>query len=93
MCFDGSRSGTHCGRVSKLDVEVPYTGHRTVGGLGLIKMCNVRGGDSGGAVIKGHRAYGLISGTSGSAAQGNCEAYYQGISVALDELNLNLVVG
>ncbi len=91
LCFDGSRTGTHCGEVEKLDVEADYPS-KTVGGLGMIDLCNVRPGDSGGAVIKGHRAYGIISGTGGSAADDNCEAYYQGISVALDELNLNLVV-
>jgi hypothetical protein len=45
LCVDGSRTGTHCGHVVKLNETVTYNEEHanvTVGHLGTLDICGVR---------------------------------------------------
>jgi streptogrisin C len=80
VCKSGSRSGWSCGTISNVDVTVQYTwadgqGFDTVYGLTDSTTCSGPG-DSGGAVLSGGDAQGLVSG----GPNVGCRTYYQPLS-------------
>jgi streptogrisin D len=64
----GSTTGIHSGRVTALNATVNYA-EGTVRGLIQTTVC-AEGGDSGGPLYSGTRAYGLTSGGSGNCTSG-----------------------
>ena len=64
----GSTTGVHSGRVTALNATVNYA-EGTVTGLIRTTVC-AEGGDSGGPLYSGTRAYGLTSGGSGNCSSG-----------------------
>ncbi|HEX6445544.1 MAG TPA: S1 family peptidase [Streptosporangiales bacterium] len=64
----GSTTGVHSGRVTALNATVTYA-EGTVRGLIRTTVC-AEGGDSGGPLYSGTRAYGLTSGGSGDCTFG-----------------------
>ena len=64
----GSTTGVHSGRVTALNATVNYA-EGTVTGLIQTTVC-AEGGDSGGSLYSGTKAYGLTSGGSGDCTSG-----------------------
>lgn len=87
LCYSGGTSGTGCGKVTQLG----YTTPNGVGGLGVFDAdtpCEGPG-DSGGPVFANNYAYGIVHGST-SIISGECQKLYQGITDALDDMNVNL---
>ena len=76
----GSTTGTHSGTVTQLNATVNYA-EGTVRGLIRTTVC-AEGGDSGGPLYWGTRAYGLTSGGSGNCRTGGV-TYFQPVTEPL----------
>jgi alpha-lytic protease prodomain-containing protein len=76
----GSTTGIHSGRVTALNATVNYA-EGTVTGLIRTTVC-AEGGDSGGPLYSGTRAYGLTSGGSGNCSSGGT-TFFQPVTEAL----------
>lgn len=87
ICRSGATTGSTCGQIVELGYEASYPEGK-VQGLGVLNeydnFCS-RPGDSGGPYWANGRAYGLHSGT-----RSDCRSLYQGISAALNTLNVRL---
>jgi streptogrisin D len=76
----GSTTHVHSGRVRQLNATVNYA-EGTVTGLIRTTVC-AEGGDSGGPLYSGSRAYGLTSGGSGNCTSGGI-TYFQPVTEPL----------
>ncbi|PZS25696.1 MAG: serine protease [Pseudonocardiales bacterium] len=76
----GSTTGVHSGKVTALNATVRYP-EGTVTGLIKTTVC-AEGGDSGGSLYSGTRAYGLTSGGSGNCSTGGT-TFFQPVVEAL----------
>jgi Alpha-lytic protease prodomain len=83
----GSTTGTHSGRVTALNATVNYA-EGTVTGLIRTTVC-AEGGDSGGPLYAGTRAYGLTSGGSGNCSSGGI-TYFQPVVEALNRYGVSV---
>ncbi|MEJ3748876.1 S1 family peptidase [Actinomycetes bacterium KLBMP 9797] len=95
VCKFGSTTGASCGEVQALDVTVnfqdPADGQGTVEVNGLIgtNVC-AEPGDSGGSLLAGDQAQGVVSGGSGDCTVGG-ETFFQPVNEILETLNLTLL--
>lgn len=87
VCVAGATSGSHCGRITRERVTGRNQSGIVTHNLGLARICGIRGGDSGGSVVRGRSAVGLIKG-SGS----NCAMTFNGANGAEAALNVKIVV-
>jgi streptogrisin D len=83
----GSTTGTHSGRVTALNATVNYA-EGTVTGLIRTTVC-AEGGDSGGPLYAGTRAYGLTSGGSGNCSTGGV-TFFQPVVEALNRYGVSV---
>jgi streptogrisin D len=79
VCANGMSSAYNCGWVLSRNVSINYSGYGTVHGLTRTNVCTI-GGDSGGPLIHGEAALGLLS---GGPSNDNCDSYYQPVNEAL----------
>ena len=89
ICHSGQTSGSDCGTVTELGYTANY-GAGPINGLGVVSLnnsCTVPG-DSGGPWWAGQKAYGLSSGRG--VRNSRCVSYYQGVTAALNALNVSL---
>jgi streptogrisin C len=95
VCKFGQTTGASCGEVQALNVTVnfadPIDGEGTVAVGGLIgtDVC-AEPGDSGGSLLAGDQAQGVVSGGSGNCQQGG-ETFFQPVNEILQTLNLTLL--
>ncbi|MFE9643227.1 carbohydrate-binding protein [Streptomyces sp. NPDC006365] len=87
VCRAGSTSGWHCGRIEQHDTSVSYD-EGTVDGVTETTVC-AESGDSGGSVVAGTQAQGVLSGGSGDCTSGGT-TYYQPINPLLETYGLVL---
>lgn len=83
----GSTTGVHSGRVTALNATVNYA-EGTVRGLIRTTVC-AEGGDSGGPLYRGTRAYGLTSGGSGDCTFGGT-TFFQPVTEALNHYGVHV---
>jgi streptogrisin D len=83
----GSTTGTHSGRVTALNATVNYA-EGTVTGLIRTTVC-AEGGDSGGSLYAGTRAFGLTSGGSGNCSSGGV-TFFQPVVEALNRYGVSV---
>jgi streptogrisin C len=96
VCKSGGTTGWTCGRVVAHDVTVTYDGGDTVYGLMQASTCS-SGGDSGGPLLAGRLAQGLLSG--GRSIDGRCleqygmenVSYFQPVDEPLTRYGLRLL--
>jgi hypothetical protein len=86
----GERTGSRCGQVTDLNVQIDsgqggIFGHK-VKHLGKLRSCGLAAGDSGGPVFKRGVAYGVLTNTRG------CDVYFQGAVTAQDLLNVDVLI-
>ncbi|HYN96301.1 MAG TPA: S1 family peptidase [Pilimelia sp.] len=95
VCKFGSTTGVTCGEITALDVTVrfndPTDGAGVVAVNGLIgtDVC-AEPGDSGGSLLAGDQAQGVVSGGSGNCQQSG-ETFFQPVTEILDTLGVELV--
>lgn len=93
LCRTGAATGTECGLVSDLGVDVAGDNLNNqiywIRNAGELDVCGGKGGDSGGPIYKKHKAYGLMFSTTDAGILG-CNEYYQGIRGAQNLLNVSL---
>jgi streptogrisin D len=83
----GSTTGIHTGRVTALNATVNYA-EGTVTGLIRTTVC-AEGGDSGGSLYSGSRAFGLTSGGSGNCSSGGV-TFFQPVVEALNRFGVSV---
>ena len=83
----GSTTGVHSGRVTALNSTVNYS-EGTVSGLIRTTVC-AEGGDSGGSLYAGTRAFGLTSGGSGNCSSGGV-TFFQPVVEALNRYGVSV---
>jgi hypothetical protein len=95
VCHSGDRTGVHCGTILAKNVTIVYTDSNggpstTVTGLTMTDACAEKG-DSGGPVVVGDQAQGVISGSdTRTCAQGDDRTYFQPIIPILSAYDLTL---
>jgi streptogrisin C len=89
VCRTGSTTGTRCGAITARDVTLNVSG-RTVTGFVVTDAC-AEPGDSGGSLLAGNQAQGVLSGGSGSCRGGRALTVYQPINPVLAAERLTLV--
>jgi streptogrisin C len=91
VCLSGSTSGYHCGHVQAIGETVNYGNGDIVQGLTRTDLC-AEAGDSGGSVMSGTQAQGMLSGGSGGCLLGG-QSYFQPIQQVLSTYGLTLLTG
>lgn len=91
VCLSGSTSGFHCGRVEAIGETVNYGNGDVVRGLTRTSVC-AEGGDSGGPVMSGDQAQGILSGGTGGCLLGG-QSYFQPIQEVLTTYGVSLLIG
>ncbi|MCW6006471.1 trypsin-like serine protease [Micromonospora sp. CPCC 205371] len=95
VCKFGQTTGASCGEIQALNVTVNFAdpidnqGTVAVGGLIGTDVC-AEPGDSGGSLLAGDQAQGVVSGGSGNCQQGG-ETFFQPVNEILETLNLTLL--
>jgi Alpha-lytic protease prodomain/Trypsin len=95
VCKFGSTTGASCGVIEALDVTVnfvdPADENNTVVVNGLIQtdVC-AEAGDSGGSLLAGDQAQGMVSGGSGDCTVGG-QTFFQPLNEVLETLDLTLL--
>ncbi|WP_165960347.1 S1 family peptidase [Actinocrispum wychmicini] len=89
VCRSGSSSGFACGEVVTQDETVNYGNGSIVRGLSRMSVC-AEPGDSGGAVVSGTQAQGVMSGGVGDCASGGT-TFFQPIQEAATKLGVSVV--
>lgn len=95
VCKFGSTTGASCGVVQALDVTVDFAdpeggpGTVTVNGLIQTDVC-AEPGDSGGSLLAGDQAQGMVSGGSGNCTVGG-QTFFQPVNEALQTFDLTLL--
>jgi streptogrisin C len=95
VCKFGSTSGASCGVIQALDVTVNFvdpedpSGFVTVSGMIQTDVC-AEPGDSGGSLLAGDQAQGVVSGGSGDCVTGG-QTFFQPINEVLQVLDLTLL--
>lgn len=87
VCRSGSTSGWRCGKIEQHDTSVTYA-EGTIDGVTETTVC-AEAGDSGGSVVAGTQAQGVLSGGSGDCTSGGT-TYYQPINPLLETYGLAL---
>ncbi|MBU7599334.1 S1 family peptidase [Streptomyces sp. P38-E01] len=87
VCRFGSTTGHHCGTVLALNQTINYP-EGTVTGLFRTNLC-AEPGDTGGPVLAGGTALGILVGGSGNCAVGG-QTYYQPVIPVLSALGLTI---
>jgi len=90
VCRAGATSGWRCGTIRQLGVSVHYS-QGTVHELIRTDIC-AEPGDSGGPVVAGNQAQGVLSGGSGDCVRGGT-SYIQPVNEILSAYGLTLVTG
>jgi streptogrisin C len=91
ICRSGITSGFACGEITTLDETVNYGEGELVGGLTRTSVC-AEAGDSGGSVVSGTQAQGIISGGIGDCASGGV-TFFQPIIEAATKLGVTVATG
>ncbi len=89
VCRTGSTTGTRCGAITARDASLRVSG-RTVTGFIITSAC-AQPGDSGGALLAGNQAQGVLSGGAGSCSGGRARTVYQPINPVLATEGLTLM--
>ncbi|MEU7905830.1 CAP domain-containing protein [Actinoplanes sp. NPDC049118] len=89
VCRTGSTTGTRCGTITARNATLNVSG-RTVRNFIVTSAC-AQPGDSGGSLMAGNQAQGVLSGGSGSCAGGRAQTVYQPINPVLTAEKLTLV--
>ena len=84
VCVTGATTGSHCGRITRENVPVVDNNNVRTDHLAEAHVCGIGEGDSGGPVIRGRSAVGLISASSG------CVMDFQGAKTAEGLLNVTI---
>ena len=88
VCRYGPTTGVYCGTVRAIGVTVNYSQGR-VTGLTQTNLC-AEPGDSGGPILAGSQAQGVVSGGSGNCASSGT-TYFQPVNEILSTYGLTLV--
>jgi streptogrisin C len=91
ICRSGSSSGFACGEITSQDETVNYGNGDIVRGLTRTSVCG-DAGDSGGAVVSGTQAQGVLSGGIGDCTTGGT-TFFQPIQEAATKLGVTVVTG
>ncbi|GAA3345680.1 hypothetical protein GCM10020358_53660 [Amorphoplanes nipponensis] len=89
VCRTGSTTGTHCGTITARNATINVSG-RIVRNFIVTTAC-AEPGDSGGSLLAGNQAQGVLSGGSGSCRGGRAQTVYQPINPVLSAEKLSLV--
>lgn len=89
VCRSGITTGWRCGQVLALNQTVNYPGG-AVFGLTTTSAC-ADNGDSGGSVLAGRQAQGVLSGGIGNCNGGFAESYFQPVNEILTQYGLTLI--
>lgn len=89
VCRSGVASGFACGEIITQDETVNYGNGAVVAGLSRISIC-AEPGDSGGAVVSGTQAQGIMSGGIGDCTSGGT-TFFQPIQEAASKLGVSVV--
>ncbi|WP_189210467.1 fibronectin type III domain-containing protein [Actinokineospora fastidiosa] len=95
VCHTGNTSKWQCGTVTYVNETVNYGGGIVIEGLTFTTACS-RGGDSGGAWLRGDKAVGLHSGGPAQCVSNpskDQQSIFQPVGEALRKWNLTLVTG
>jgi streptogrisin C len=90
-CRSGSTTGFACGEITAVDETVNYGDGAIVRGLTRTSVC-AEPGDSGGSVISGTQAQGVISGGIGDCGTDGI-TFFQPINEAATKLGVTVVTG
>ncbi|MEO9221180.1 MAG: S1 family peptidase, partial [Mycobacteriaceae bacterium] len=90
VCVLGQASGWHCGTITATDQTVQYD-QGVVSGLTATSVCS-DAGDSGGVLISGDQAQGVVSGGIGDCSD-NGTTYFQPLAPILTAYGLTLRTG
>lgn len=90
VCSAGSTSGVTCGRLLATDQTVNYGGGEVVSDLLRTDLCSL-GGDSGGSLVAGTEAQGVLSGGTTCFLIFPGESYFQPVGEVLADNGLSLV--
>ncbi|GEN09225.1 streptogrisin C [Myxococcus fulvus] len=88
VCRSGSSSGWHCGTITSKNFTANYA-EGPVYGLTFTRMC-AEHGDSGGPVLWGNQAQGVVSGGSGTCAATGGHVLFQPVNEILSAYGLSL---
>ncbi|ROP33989.1 CAP domain-containing protein [Couchioplanes caeruleus] len=89
VCRTGSTTGTRCGVITARNASLTVSG-RAVKGFVITSAC-AQPGDSGGSLLAGNQAQGVLSGGSGNCSGGRATSVYQPINPVLQTEGLKLV--
>ncbi|MFI5497189.1 CAP domain-containing protein [Actinoplanes sp. NPDC051859] len=89
VCRTGSTTGTRCGVITARNASLSVSG-RAVTGFIVTSAC-AQPGDSGGSLLAGNQAQGVLSGGSGNCNGGRANTVYQPINPVLRTEGLKLV--
>jgi streptogrisin C len=89
VCRTGSTTGTRCGTITARNATINVSG-RIVRNFIVTTAC-AQPGDSGGPLMAGNQAQGVLSGGSGSCRGGRAQTVYQPINPVLATEKLTLV--
>jgi streptogrisin C len=91
VCRSGSSTGFACGEITSQDETVNYGNGDIVRGLTRTSVCG-EAGDSGGPVVSGTQAQGVLSGGVGDCTSGG-STFFQPIQEAATKLGVTVVTG
>ncbi len=89
VCRTGSTTGTHCGTITARNATINVSG-RIVRNFIVTTAC-AEPGDSGGSLMAGNQAQGVLSGGSGNCRGARGQTVYQPINPVLATEKLSLV--
>ncbi len=89
VCRSGRTTHWRCGHVLSKNQTVNFVGGNVVHGLTLTSAC-AGGGDSGGSVLSGDQAQGVVSGAGGNCGESNTVVSFQPVNEILDRYGLTL---
>lgn len=88
VCGAGATTGAHCGRI--LRENVPYNGEgRDIEHGAVARVC-IGDGDSGGSVIRGRSAVGIMSASYGPTSGSGCRMIFTGAKSAEARLDVSI---
>jgi len=91
VCRSGRTTHWQCGVILSKNFTINYSSGPVYGAVDMTACA--AGGDSGGSVISGNQAQGVMSGISGSCGDSGFHSFYQPVNPILSQYNLTLALG
>jgi len=91
VCRSGRTTQWQCGVIEATNVTIHYSAGDVTGAVRMTACA--AGGDSGGSVISGNDAQGVMSGVSGDCGTAGARSFYQPVNPILSQYNLKLALG